>query len=89
MHVEFSFLVDTIEESFVESVSKVFSDGISRLFIPYMSYGSETLHRGLSQFVSTGKNIFFTGNRPLQIVLMPPSAKLCDTHSGAQTAGLQ
>ena len=44
----------------LESVSKVFSDGISRLFIPYMSYGSETLHRGLSQFVSTGKNIFFT-----------------------------
>ena len=29
---------------FVESVSKVFPDEISRLFLPYTSYESETLH---------------------------------------------
>ena len=33
----------------LEFISKVFSDEISRLFIPYVPYESETFHRVLSQ----------------------------------------
>ena len=73
----------------VESVSKVFPDEISRLFLPYMSDGCETLHRGLSQLVLMDENSFSAGNRPLQIFPMPSSVKLHGTLRGTQTTGLQ